>query len=89
MNMIKEITENGYTLVHSWHIDYMGLQRNYFEINYPRSDGIIVRIPFLGNIRVSRADRDTVYLGDDISPYKDEEYINMLRERILLLPKDK
>ena len=79
MKTIKEITENGYTLTHSWYYDDFGFRKNSFDLFH---EDTRTHYPFHGKIRVNNYDRNTPISGDDISPYKEEEYQEMLREQI-------
>ena len=84
MNLVKEITENGYTLTHNWYIDDLGLKKNSFDLFHEETR---THYPFFGEIRVNNYDRSTPFEGDDTSPYKDEEYLEMLRNQTSLLAK--
>ena len=80
--LIKEITKDGYTLTHEWFIDDFGLKRNSFDIFHIKSS---THYPFLSNFRVD--DYDFIIEGDNISPYTDKEYEEMLEEQINKLKK--
>ena len=82
MGEIKTITENGFTLRHWWYYDWMGLQRNSCEISWIREDGMKMIKPLFAPPRVRIITRGTAIMGDDISPYKDEEYAQMLKEEV-------
>ena len=80
MKKIKEITKNGYTLNHSWYLDDLGLQKNSFDLFHEETR---THYPFFGRIRVNNYDRNTPISGDDVSPYTDQEYEEMLDEQVL------
>ena len=79
MKEIKKITENGYTMIHSWSFDDFGLKKNSFDLF---EEATKTHFPFFGNIRVSNYDINKFFEGDNISPYTDEEYLEMLRKEI-------
>jgi hypothetical protein len=79
MTEIKKITKDGYILTHSWYCDYSGLKRNSFDLFHEESK---IHYPFWGDIRVVNYNKGTAYGGDDISPYTDEQYLNMLDMQI-------
>lgn len=79
MKLVKEIKKDRFTLTHSWYVDDWGLKRNMFEL-FDNTDR--VHMPFLGDIRVSNTSTGQAFLGDDTSPYSDQEYGKMLDEQI-------
>lgn len=79
MNEIKTLTVRGFTLTHSWYIDFMGLQRNAFDLF---DEETRTHYPLIGGVRVSDYDRGTLLTGDDISPYTDEQYLEMLNREV-------
>ena len=82
MNQVKVIKHKGYTLTHSWLLDSVGLKRNNFEISRIREDGMKITLPFLGNLRVIETSKSTVFTGDNILPYENWEYLEMMNEQI-------
>lgn len=78
-NLVKKITKDGYILTHKWFRDDLGLKRNSFDLFHIKSR---TNYPFLGKIRVSDLSRDTLIEGDNISPYTDKEYNEMIEEQI-------
>lgn len=79
MKEVRKMKENGYTLTHSWYYDDFGLQRNSFDLFHDESR---THYPFLGDIRVNNYDKGSPYGGDDISPYTNEQYLDMLRKQV-------
>lgn len=79
MNEVKTIMVKGYTLTHSWYVDPFGQKRNSFDLF---DEETRTHHPFHGNLRVSNQSKSDGYLGDDTSPYTDEEYLEMLNEQI-------
>lgn len=79
MREVKTLSEGGYTLNHSWYLDYFGLKRNSFDLFHEESR---THYPFIGRIRVRTADRNTPIDGEDVSQYSEEEYLEMLREQV-------
>jgi len=82
MNQVKVIKYKGYILTHSWLLDSVGLKRNNFEISQIKEDGMRVAFPFLVNPRIIKASKSTVFTGDNVSPYENWEYIEMMNEQI-------
>ena len=83
MNQVKVIKHKEYTLTHSWLLDSVGLQRNDFVISRIREDGTKIAFPFLCNPRVVEASNGTCFIGDNVSPYEDWEYIEMMDEQLI------
>lgn len=79
MKTIKQITKNGYTLTHEWYFDDFGLKRNAFNLFHIESR---TNYPFLGKPRTTNYNRNAQIEGDDVSPFTDKEYEEMLREQI-------
>ena len=79
MHIIKKITKDGHTLTHSWYIDDFGLKKNSFDLF---SEETRTHFPFHGSIRVNDYDRNTPYSEDDISAYKEGEYLEMFEEQV-------
>lgn len=82
MNHVKTIWDGDYALQHHWFLDDFGLKKNYFDIIHHQKDGSQIHYPFFGDIRVTNYNKGTAYGGDDISPYTDQEYREMLRKQI-------
>lgn len=79
MKEIKRIKKGDWTLVQSWYVDDMGLKKN--ALNLIKSEnGIDKHYPFIAPLRVSTKSTNEPYDGDDISPYTDEEYNEMINE---------
>jgi len=79
MNEVAKITEEGYTLTHSWHLDNFGLKRNSFDVF---CEATRTHYPFWGMIRVSNQEKGTAFAGDDTSSYTENEYKEMLKEQV-------
>lgn len=79
---IKSITDGIYTLRHSWYLDDLGFKRNSFEIIRQGNNDAKISATFLGDIRVNNFTGDSVYGGDDVSPYTDEQYTKMFNEQV-------
>ena len=76
MKVVKVITENGYTMTHHWYFDDFGFKRNSFDLFHEKTR---THYPFFGDLRVQNYDRDKPIIeGDDVSPYTDEQYLEML-----------
>ena len=85
MNQVKVIESRGYIFTHSWSLDDCGLQRNHFEISRIREDGMKMIYPFIGNLRVTNVDRSTAFVGDNVLPYEEWEYLEMINKQVNLL----
>jgi hypothetical protein len=79
MSEIKRITKDGYTLIHDWYYDDFGLKKNGFDLYHEETR---THRPFLGDPRVIKDSTSVPFLGDDISPYTDEEYLDMLERQV-------
>jgi hypothetical protein len=79
---VAKYNENNWFLEHSWYVDDFGFQRNSMQIYTIQEDGTKMIYPFHAPIRVSNADKGTIFIGDDISPYETFEYAEMLREQV-------
>lgn len=79
MNEVKTLTVRGFTLTHSWYVDDFGQKRNAFDLF---DEETRTHYPFFGDLRVSHADRGMAILDDDISPYTDEQYLEMLNKQV-------
>ena len=82
MNHVKTIWEGDYAIQHHWYLDNFGLKRNSFDIIYQKKGGARTYYPFLGKIRANDYNRNTPFGGDDVSPYTEQEYQEMLREQV-------
>ena len=86
MNHVKTIWEGDYAIQHHWYLDDFGLKKNSFDIIHQKKDGTRTYYPFYGDIRVNNYDRNTPISGDDISPYTDQQYQEMLKKQIEKIP---
>ena len=84
MKEVKKITENGFRLTHSWYFDDFGLKRNSFNLFHEKKR---INWPFMGKMRVNDFDTSHPIQGDDVSPFTDKEYQEMLRNEIVKLSK--
>lgn len=82
MNTVKTITKDGYTLTHSWYIDDLGLRHNTIDVFHEATRR---HYPMAAPIRVQNYGPDDPIEGDDVSPYTDEEYQEMLQRAITRL----
>ena len=85
MNHIKTVWEGEYAIQHHWYLDDMGLQKTSFDLIHHKQNGSRVYYPFFGDIRVKDYTKNEPVLGDDVSPYKEEEYKKMLRKQIEII----
>lgn len=88
MNIIKEYTKGDYTLSHSWYLDDFNVKRAIINISFRNGDSKI-NIPYSPPLRVANYSLQDTYSGDDISPYSDLEYkemIDRIAERNILPP---
>jgi len=85
MNQVKVIESRGYILTHNWSLDDFGLQKNHFEISRIREDGMEMIYPFIGNLRVANVDRSTAFFGDNVLPYEEWEYLEMINKQVDLI----
>lgn len=79
MQVVKEIKQDGFVLTHSWYTDHFGFQRNSFDLFHEET---CTHYPFMGKLRVNNYDRNTPIGGDDVSPYSEEEYQEMLKGEV-------
>ena len=89
METIKTITKDKYTLTHDWYMDDFGFKRNALEVSFIDEKGTKQHIPFRGKMRIKDYDgKEDIWQIDDVSPYKDSEYMEMLEE-VVKTPLDK
>jgi hypothetical protein len=88
MNHIKTIWKGEYGIQHHWYLDDFGYKRNSFDIIQVKNDGSRIYYPFFGRIRVNDINHQAPFeIGDNTTPFTDEEYIEMLNEQLIKIIK--